>query len=253
MDTQDPKNWTYDYGTLNGARRAGAWAALGTPALVLGSSYVGFGAFAREAGLGFLQSLGSTVTGWALPGQIALVEIFALGGSLIAAAIAVGLANARLLPMVVVLMPILRAGDAQGGGTRARSRFIYYVAAHFIAFTGWANAMQRCPEMPPAQRLPYYFGFTLVLWLTTITATGLGFFLVGVLPLAVTLGLLFLNPLYFMLLFIGDLARKDRGVALVVGAITGPILHHVSPDWGLLVTGVVGGTIAFLIVERGRG
>jgi predicted branched-subunit amino acid permease len=247
MDTQDQRKWAYDYGTLHGARRAGAWAALGTPALVLGSSYVGFGAFAREAGLGLLQSMGSTVTGWALPGQIALVEIFALGGSLIAAAIAVGLANARLLPMVVVLLPILRQGDAG-----RKPRFIHYVAAHFIAFTGWANAMQRCPDMPPPQRLPYYFGFTLVLWLTTIAATGLGFFLVGVLPLAVTLGLVFLNPLYFMLLFIGDLARKDRGVALIIGAITGPILHHVSPDWGLLVTGVVGGSIAFMIVERGR-
>lgn len=247
MDTQNQTKWAHDHGTPNGARRAGAWAALGTPALVLGSSYVGFGAFAREAGFGLLQSLGSTVTGWALPGQIAMVEIFALGGSLIAAAIAVGLANARLLPMVVVLMPILRQGDPN-----RKPRFAHYLVAHFIAFTGWANAMQHCPDMPPPQRLPYYFGFSLTLWLTTVAATGLGFFLVGVLPLSVTLGLVFLNPLYFMLLFIGDLARKERGVALVIGGIAGPALHYLSADWGLLVTGIAGGTIAFLIVERGR-
>lgn len=239
--------WKLDFGSAGRARLAGAAASLGTPSLVLGSSYLGFGAFAREAGLDLWQGLGSTVTGWALPGQIALVEIFALGGSLIAAAIAVGLANARLLPMVVVLMPILRQGDP-----RAKPRLVHYVTAHFIAFTGWANAMQRCPDMPPPQRLPYYHGFTLTLWLTTILATALGFFLAGVLPLPVTLGLVFLNPLYFMLLFIGDLARKDRGVALIIGAVAGPILHHVSPDWGLLVTGIVGGSIAFLIVERGR-
>lgn len=241
------QQWVYDFGSPAAARRAGMLAAVGTPALVLGSSYVGFGAFAREAGFTFWQGLASTVTGWALPGQIALVEVFALGGSLLAAALAVGLANARLLPMVVVLLPILREGDPA-----RRPRLIHFLAAHFIAFTGWANAMQRCPDMPAPQRLPYFLGFTLVLWLTTMAATLLGYFLAGVLPLAVTLGLVFLNPLYFMLLFIGDLARRDRGIALVIGTFAGPLLHQASPDWGLLLTGVGGGTIAFLIVERGR-
>ena len=247
MNGGENQHWKRDHGGIGGARLAGMRAGLGTPSLVLGASYLGFGAFAREAGLDLWQGMGSTIAGWALPGQIALVEIYALGGSLIAAAIAVGLANARLLPMVVVLMPILRHGE-----TGAKPRFIHYVTAHFIAFTGWANAMQHCPDMPPPQRLPYYLGFTVALWLATVTATALGFFLAGVLPLPVTLGLVFLNPLYFMLLFIGDLARKDRGVALVIGAVAGPILHHVSPDWGLLITGFVGGSLAFLIVERGR-
>lgn len=222
-------------------------AAVGAPALVLGASYVGFGAFVHQSGLTLAQGLASTVTGWALPGQIALIEIFAVGGSIFAAAIAVGLANARLLPMVVTLMPILRLGE---GG--AKPRLIHYLAAHFIALTGWAVAMQRSPNMPPDQRLPFFLGFTLVIWSATVFATALGFFLVGVLPLPVTLGLVFLNPLYFMLLFVGDLARKERGLALVIGAVMGPVLHVVSPDWGLLVTGLLGGSIAFLIINRGR-
>lgn len=246
-DTASNPPWVEDFGSPQGAYRAAMRAAIGAPALVLGASYVGFGAFVHQSGLTLLQGLGSTVTGWALPGQIAMVEIFAVGGSILAAAIAVGLANARLLPMVVTLLPILRHGDGL-----AKPRLIHYLAAHFIALTGWAVAMQRAPEMPPDQRLPFFLGFTSVIWSVTVLATALGFFLVGVLPTPVTLGLVFLNPLYFMLLFAGDLARKERGLALIIGAVMGPLLHLVSPEWGLLVTGIGGGSIAFLIIQRGR-
>jgi predicted branched-subunit amino acid permease len=105
--------------------------------------------------------------------------------------------------------------------------------------------------MPPDQRLPFFLGFTSVIWSVTFLATALGFFLVGVLPTPVTLGLVFLNPLYFMLLFVGDLARRERGLALIIGAVLGPLLHLASPEWGLLITGVGGGTIAFLLIQRG--
>ncbi|WP_374384621.1 AzlC family ABC transporter permease [Dongia sp.] len=239
--------WRDDFGSPTGARRAGVRAAIGAPALVLGASYVGFGAFVHQSGLTLFQGLASTTTGWALPGQIALIEIFAAGGSILAAAIAVGLANARLLPMVVTLLPILRQGEGS-----ASPRLIHYFAAHFIALTGWAVSMQRAPDMPPDQRLPFFLGFTSVIWSATFFATGLGFFLVGILPTPVTLSLVFLNPLYFMLLFIADLARKERALALIIGAIAGPLLHLVSPDWGLLITGIGGGTIAFLLTQRGR-
>jgi len=243
--TQAPSAWGEDFGSPERARRAGMRAAVGAPALVLGASYVGFGAFVHQSGLTLIQGLASTTTGWALPGQIALIEIFAAGGSILAAAIAVGLANARLLPMVVTLLPILRHGEGA-----ANPRLIHYLSAHFIALTGWAVAMQRAPDMPPEQRLPFFLGFTLVIWSATFVSTAIGFFLVGVLPTPITLGLVFLNPLYFMLLFIADLARKERGLALVIGAVMGPVLHQISPDWSLLVTGLVGGSVAFFLTQR---
>lgn len=247
MAGESEGDWAEDWGSPGGARLAGMRAAFGAPALVLGASYVGFGAFVHQSGLNLAQGLASTVTGWALPGQIALIEIFAAGGSILAAAIAVGLANARLMPMVVTLLPILRQGE------QGKPRVAHYLAAHLIALTGWAVAMQRGPDMPPGQRMPFFLGFTLVIFLATIAATATGFFLVGVLPLPVTLGLVFLNPLYFMLLFAADILRRDRRWALLLGAVLGPLLHAVSPDWGLLATGLAGGSIAFLINQRDRG
>ena len=43
----------------------------------------------------------------------------------------------------------------------------------------------------------------------------------------------------------GKVAPSGRILALVVGALLGPPLHLVSADWGLLITGVLAGTLAF--------
>jgi predicted branched-subunit amino acid permease len=230
-----------DFGSTGAARRQGALSALGMPCLVLGASYLGFGALIRESHLGLDAGLISSIAGWALPGQIVLVEVIAAGGSVLSAALAVLLTNARLLPMVASLMPILRA--AESGKPRLR----HYLIAHLIAITGFAIAMQRAPRMAPAQRLSFYEGFAVTLWSTTILATALGFFLAGVMPRPVTLGFVFLNPLYFMLVFVADLKHRLRAWALIIGALLGPSLHLLSADWGLLATGLIAGTIAYCI------
>jgi predicted branched-subunit amino acid permease len=241
-----PISHSEDFGSAAAARRQGALAALAMPVVVLGASYLGFGAFVRQSGLTLLQGVGSSITGWALPGQIALIEIYAVGGTLLSAALAVILTNARLLPMVASLMPILRAGEV--GPPRLR----HYLIAHLIAITGFAIAMQRAPRIVPEQRLPFYQGFGVTLWLSTLVATILGFFLAGLMPPYVTLGFVFLNPLYFMLVFIADLKHRLRALALIFGALLGPALHLVDSEWGLLATGLIGGTAAFLVDNQRR-
>ncbi len=229
---------TAAHASPRGAAGAGIRAAFGVPMVVLGASYVGFGSLCRESGLTLALGLASTATGWALPGQIALVELYAVGASLFVIALAVALTNARLLPMTMVLMPLLRHPGTP--------RWRYYLVAHFVAVTGWAVAMQRCPELPREQRLPYFAGFAGMLWVATILCTGIGFFLAGRVPDTVTLGLVFLNPIYFMLVFAADARRRERGLALGLGAVSGPLLYLASPDWGLLLTGLLAGSVAFL-------
>jgi predicted branched-subunit amino acid permease len=222
----------------------GMRVAAGIPAIVLAASFLGFGVLARESGLGLGASLASTATGWALPGQIALVELYAVGASWVAIALAVALTNARLLPMTVTLMPFLRHP-----GT---ARWKYYLAAHFIAVTGWANTMQRAPLLTTRARLPFFFGLVAVLWSCTLVTTAIGYRLPDLLPASVTIGLVFLNPIYFMLIFAADVRARARALALGMGAIIGPPMHLVSPDWGLLATGLVAGTLAYWIDERLR-
>jgi predicted branched-subunit amino acid permease len=91
-----------------------------------------------------------------------------------------------------------------------------------------------------------------VLWSSTLGTTAIGYLLPGLLPASVTLGLVFLNPIYFMLIFAADARARARALALGFGAICGPLLHLVSPEWGLLATGLIAGTLAFAIDERLR-
>jgi predicted branched-subunit amino acid permease len=218
--------------------------AAGAPLLVLFASYVGFGSLVRESGLALPIGLLSTVATWALPGQIVSVELYAAGASLITIFIAVALTNARMMPMTMTLLPLLRMPG--------RKRWRLYAAAHLIAVTGWAVAMMRCPDMPPAQRLSYFVGFAGALLAGSIGGTAIGFVASGAVPAAVSLGLVFVNPVYFMLLFIGDLRERSRVLALVLGAGLTPAVHAVAPTWGLLISGVVAGSLAFGLTRKRR-
>jgi predicted branched-subunit amino acid permease len=207
-------------------------------ALVLGASYIGLGSLLRELGLGIELGYASTLTIWALPGQVASIELFAIGAPLISVFIAVSLINFRFLPMVVSLLPLLRE--------RGRPPWRFYVIAHFVAVSAWVLVMLRSPEMPPSQRLPYFFGCTVVLIGAAFTGTTIGYLAAAVVAPEVSLGLVFLNPVFFMLVLLVDLRQRARVLALLFGAVAGPALHLLTPTWGLLIAGLLAGTAAFV-------
>jgi predicted branched-subunit amino acid permease len=211
--------------------------SIGSPALVLGASFVGFGSLLYEmkigVGLGYL----SIVLTWALPAQVATLEMFASGAPLFAVFIAVGLINFRFLPMTVAMMPLLR----QSGVPAWR----LYILAHFVAVTTWVLVMLRGPEMPPDQRIPYFLGGVAMVIPAALVGTSLGYVVAGSVPTEVTQGLVFLNPIFFMLVLLVDLRQRSRAYALLLGAALGPLLHALTPTWGLLLAGLVAGTAAF--------
>lgn len=231
-------------GASRGAWKTGIREALGVPSAVLAAGYIGFGALASDAGFSLTLAVFSTMTIWALPGQIALIELRALGTAAPALVIAVMLTSARFLPMTVTLLPILRHP--------AYRSWHYYLAGYFVAMTGWAVAMRRCPQMPPQERLAYFIGFAIALWLACLAGTMVGFYLADRLTELVTLGLVFLNPIYFILILGGEVRHRLGVLSLLCGAVAGPLMQLVTPQWGLLVAGILGGTIAFLITRVWR-
>jgi predicted branched-subunit amino acid permease len=211
--------------------------ATGMPALVLFASMVGYGSMAREAGLTLWTAVASTGLTWGLPGQIAMVELYALGAPVIAIVAASSAANARFLPMVLSVMPLFNEALP-----RKRWRF---VVAQFMSLNPWAALIRRGPGMNPADRPPYYAGFAGVCMSAALLGTGTGFVLAGVLSRDVTLTLVFLNPVFFTLVF-ADARGRAAIMAVLAGVVAGPLFHLLSPDWGLLLTGAVAGTGAYL-------
>lgn len=215
---------------------------LGVPGMVMGASFLGFGSMVRESGLGLWVGLASTFSGWALPGQIALVELYGIGASLTVMTLAVLFTNTRLLPLTVTLLPHLNIGGLP--------RWRLYLLSHLVAVTSWAVAMRRCPDLPMEQRLPFFTAFAATLWVLSMACTAAGFALAGVVPAPVSLALVFLNPVYFMLLLAAERMRY-RVVAIAAGAVLGPLIHLIQPDWSLVAAGLAAGTVAFA-AERWR-
>lgn len=217
--------------------REGVLDAAGIPALVLAAGYMGFGALAAGNGLSLAGTLLSTLFIWALPGQLILIEMHSLGAPFFAVLLSVSLSAARFLPMTVVLMPLLREARGRAGP--------YYLAAQLISMTGWAWTMARFPSIPPDRRLGYFFGFALTLLASASAATALGFFGGDHLPPLARLALIFMGPMYFLLLLSGSTSDALGRAAVVCGAVAGPLAHFVTPQWSVLVAGILGGTLGY--------
>jgi len=183
----------------------------------------------------------TTAAMWALPGQIVMVEMYAAGSSFFAIVLAVAMANARFLPMTATLMPLMRPG--------VRHVSWLYVMSQFVSFNSWIWAVRRFPEIPVAYRPTYYSGFVTSTFVAGLIGTGLGYVLAGVVPDVVALGLVFGNVVYFSLMFAGT-TGKSAALAIVAGAVAGPLLHLASGEWGLMLTGLIGGTVAFVVKRQ---
>ncbi|MFY0610540.1 MAG: AzlC family ABC transporter permease [Hyphomicrobiaceae bacterium] len=232
---------------------AATWSPLGTlargmtilfrvPAAVLCASSMGYGALAHDSGLDLGLTLFINATLFALPAQVVLVDQMARGATLAAAAFAVALTAIRLLPMTVSLMPFIRDGDR-------RPRF-GYLAAHFIAISVWVDCMLRLPALPPPKRFAYFLGMGLGMMVATLTGSTIGYLLASSVPPVVSAALLFMSPAFFWLSQVGTAKIVPDWVAIAIGCIIGPILFQLVPGLDLLLAGVIGGTIAFMIGKQ---
>ncbi len=85
-----------------------------------------------------------------------------------------------------------------------------------------------------------------------VTLCGIGYLLSGVVPAGIHAGLVYVTPIYFLLLMFGDIRTLAMGLAVTCGAIAVPLAHWLSPQWSLLSGGVAGGSVAYLILRRQR-
>ena len=187
-------------------------------------------------------AVASTVVIWALPGQLIFIEMHTLGAPLLATVIAVMLSSARFLPMTVMLMPELR--DA------SHRRWKYYVVAQLLSLSGWTMAVARFPDIPRSQRLAWLYGFALVLIVVSAASTAAGYLGADRLPPLVRLGLVFMVPMYYLLILTGAVRDRVAALGLVCGAIAGPLAYLVSPQWSVPLGGLAGGSLAYALLAR---
>lgn len=218
--------------------------AMGFPCALLLAGMIGFGSLVKETGLGLDIALGATLGIWGLPGQLAYVELYATGAGIVTIALAVSLANARFLPLAVTFIPKLKPG--------VKNRAWLYLLVQPLAVNAWAMGLMRFPQIEPVMRIYFYIAYNIVAVTAGVIGTVIGFHALGIIPRPITLGFIYLNPLYFALLFASFRGRRIL-FALLIGAFFGPLFHLISNDWGILVNGLFAGTLAYLLEGKFRG
>ena len=234
-----------DYGDIPPGERVerAAWfwrgvrTSFSLPGLILCSAFVGFAGLAREAGLSVYEAVFMVAVIWALPAKVVLVGAIMAGNSLPAAAFAVALSSVRLTPMVVALVPEVRAA-----GTR---KWVLYALSHFVAVTSWVLAMAQLRNVPRQARTAWYAGLGSTLVLLNMVVVAVVYLIAGQLPPIASAALLLLTPIYFLTSMWGSARERAGYVAMILGLGLGPVAHILVPGFDLLAAGLTGGLLAF--------
>lgn len=222
----------------------GLSAIVTAPGLVLFTSSLGFGALARDLGFTFAHAVFIVASVYALPTQVMLVDQIARGAALLSIAFAVTLTAVRLLPMTVSLMPFIREDQPTRRGWAMR-----IALSHTIATSVWVESMRRLPKLPRHLQLPHMAGIGIAMMCATVSGSGVGYLVAGQVSPLIAAGLLFMNPIYFLFSLAASASRKMDWTAIALGAVLGPLLFKVVPGFDLLLTGLIGGTLAYMIAR----
>lgn len=212
------------------------------PPFILFVTFLGFGALASQTGMTPFQATFSSFFMFAIPGQIVLAEQMARGASILTTALAVAATGVRFLPMTVSLMAVVRHPRLP--------KWVEFVIAHFVAMTMWVEAMHRVARVPRNLRAPYTLGLSAYLVLASCQGALAGFLLAERTPPVITAALLFLSPAYFLITMLGAARDAESMTPILTGVVLGPVLYLWVPDFDVALTGLVGGTFAFLVARR---
>ena len=218
---------------------------INVPGFALMSTMIGFASIAREAGFDIWMAMVTTAAVFGLPGQVAFASLFAGGASLLIIFVAVSLANMRMMLMVISGSDIL---NLSAHNLPFWKRLLLM---HFLAITSWAQIGHKAQQYPPPLLLTYYIGFSLTIFVFAMIGTLTGFYIADWIPPDILRLVIFVTPLYILLLVINARQTLNR-LAAVIGGSLCPLIYPLAADWSILIAGVIGGSLAMLIF-RVRG
>ena len=228
------------------AFRTGFIEALGIPGIALSGTMLGFGAIAREAGFNFFQATASTLLIWGMPGQVAMASLYAGGSSLFVIFTAVALANMRMMLMSI------SGADMLGLNTPHTPFYKKLFFIQFLAISGWAQLTYREAQYNKAELRQYYTGFTSILFMLALSGTMIGFMLDDLVPAHIKPLIIFVTPIYILLLLVNAKQTVNRWAGCFGGIIC-PLLYPVFSDWAIFIAGFTGASLAVLMMKFRQG
>tara|TARA_B100001093_G_scaffold62869_1_gene52812 strand:+ start:114 stop:818 length:705 start_codon:yes stop_codon:yes gene_type:complete len=213
-----------------------------SPAIALGCCFIAIGALLKNIGFNIQESIFSTMLIYALPGSLVMAESILVGASLVSIFIAVWFVNARLYPMAVSLFPLMMHDE--------QPKWKYYLSCHFIAVSAWLIMKSNYETIEKKDRVDFWIGIGSATWSVAVFSTIIGFYLSDYLNKDMLMGLAILNPIYFICMMVGAMKILQVTLSVLIGAILGPVFYFFSPEWSILLGGLIGGSAAYLIGEK---
>ena len=213
-----------------------------SPAIALGCCFIAIGALLKNIGFNIQESILSTMLIYALPGSLVMAESILIGASLLSIFFAVWFVNARLYPMAVSLFPLMM--------DKSQPKWKYYLSCHFIAVSAWLIMKSSYEKIEKKDRVDFWIGIGSATWTVAVLSTIIGFYLSDYLNKDMLMGLAILNPIYFTCMMVGAMKTIQINLSVIFGAILGPIFYFFSPEWSILLGGLVAGSVAYFIGEK---
>ena len=213
-----------------------------SPAIALGCCFIAIGALLKNIGFNIQESIFSTMIIYALPGSLVMAESILIGASLFSIFVAVWFVNARLYPMAVSLFPLMM--------DESQPKWKYYLSCHFIAVSAWLIMKSNYETIEKKDRVDFWIGIGSATWSVAVLATILGFYLSDYLNKDMLMGLAIINPIYFTCMMVGAMKTIQVTLSVILGAFLGPFFYFFSPEWSILLGGLVAGSVAYFIGER---
>ena len=213
-----------------------------SPAIALGCCFIAIGALLKNIGFNIQESIFSTMLIYALPGSLVMAESILVGASLLSIFIAVWFVNARLYPMAVSLFPLMM--------DESQPKWKYYLSCHFIAVSAWLIMKSNYETIEKKDRVDFWIGIGSATWSVAVLATIIGFYLSDYLNKDMLMGLAILNPIYFTCMMVGAMKTIQVSLSVIFGSILGPVFYFFSPEWSILLGGLVAGTFAYYFGEK---
>ena len=98
-------------------------------------------------------------------------------------------------------------------------------------------------------RIDFWIGIGSATWTTAVIGTFIGFYASDYLDKNIMIGLAILNPIYFLCMMVGAMKTIQISASVILGLLLGPIFYFLSPEWSILLGGLVGGTVAYFAGE----
>ena len=198
-----------------------------------------YAALARELGWELGAILASTYLVWGLPGQIAMVDLTAAGASLFTVGIAVAMANARMAAMTVSSITLLPAKTFLGR----------LLMAQAIGITLWLYTREQLSALPLQARRARFIGFALLMFIAAGLGNILGYTSQSILPEPVYRLLVYLGPV-FLLLVISAARQKMYRLSVLIGAVFCIVLTPFIGSVAVIFAGIFGGSLSYILARK---